>query len=92
MIGLDERRVEVNGQACRVWELGRGPRVGYLAGLGGLRRPSPFLLRLAEQRRVVVPSIPGFPGLVGTISSTTPQTGLRWCWTCWRELSSRVVT
>jgi len=65
MIALDERRVEVNGQACRVWELGRGPRIGYLAGLGGLRRPSPFLLRLAEKRRVVVPSIPGFPGARG---------------------------
>jgi len=65
MIGLDERRVEVNGQTCRVWELGRGQRVGYLAGLGGLRRPSPFLLRLAEKRRVVVPSIPGFPGARG---------------------------
>lgn len=65
MISVDERSVQVNGHACRVWEMGRGPRLGYLAGLGGLRRPSPFLLHLAERRRVVVPAIPGFPGARG---------------------------
>lgn len=60
-----ERTVSVNGEPCRVLEKGSGAPLGYLAGLGGLPRWSPFLDRLAERRRVIVPSIPGFPGGLG---------------------------
>lgn len=59
------RTVEVNGRPCRVWEKGVGEPVGFLAGIGGLSGWTPFLDRLAERRRVVVPSIPGFPGAEG---------------------------
>jgi pimeloyl-ACP methyl ester carboxylesterase len=62
---VEERTVRVNGQPCRVWEKGHGDLVGFLAGLGGVPRWSPFLDRLAEKRRVVVPSLPGFPGALG---------------------------
>jgi len=57
--------VEVNGFAARVWRKGRGARLGFLAGFGGLPRWIPFLDRLAEQREVIVPSLPGFPGATG---------------------------
>ena len=57
-----ERQIDVNGQPCRVWEKGEGPALGYFAGLGGLSCWTPFLDRLAETRRVIVPSLPGFPG------------------------------
>lgn len=60
-----EHTVSVTGQPCRVWEAGEGEPVGVLAGLGGLPRWTPFLDRLAERRRVVVPSLPGFPGGLG---------------------------
>lgn len=60
-----ERTLEVNGRACRVFEAGRGERVGVLGGLIGFPRWSPFLAALAERRRVVVPSLPGFPGGLG---------------------------
>lgn len=59
------RTVQVNGRACRVWEKGRGKRVGYLAGPFGAFGWTPFLERLAAQRRVIVPSLPGFPGASG---------------------------
>jgi pimeloyl-ACP methyl ester carboxylesterase len=57
--------VEVNGHPCRVWTKGQGPKVGFLAGLGGLPRWLPFLDRLAETRTVIVPSLPGYPGATG---------------------------
>jgi pimeloyl-ACP methyl ester carboxylesterase len=57
--------VDVNGQACRVWKKGSGPKIGVLAGFGGLPRWMPFLDRLAEKREVIVPSLPGFPGATG---------------------------
>ena len=57
--------VEVNGFPCRVWTKGNGPKLGFLAGLGGLPRWIPFLERLAETRTVVVPSLPGYPGALG---------------------------
>ena len=57
--------VEVNGASCRVWRKGSGPKLGFLAGLGGLPRWIPFLDRLAERRTVIVPSLPGFPGGLG---------------------------
>ncbi len=60
-----ERFVQVGGERCRVWESGAGEPLGFLAGFGGLLRWSPFLERLAERRRVIVPSVPGFPGASG---------------------------
>lgn len=60
-----ERTVAVNGEPCRVWEKGRGTAVGFLAGLGGVPRWTPFLDALAQHRRVIVPSLPGFPGATG---------------------------
>jgi pimeloyl-ACP methyl ester carboxylesterase len=57
--------VKVNGFACRVWRKGKGPKLGFLAGFGGLPRWIPFLDRLAERRTVIVPSLPGFPGALG---------------------------
>jgi pimeloyl-ACP methyl ester carboxylesterase len=45
--------------------MGRGSRIGFLAGFGGLPRWIPFLSRLAEQREVIVPSLPGYPGATG---------------------------
>jgi pimeloyl-ACP methyl ester carboxylesterase len=52
----------VGGGRCRVWEKGRGEPLGFLGGLHGLPRWTPFLERLAERRRVIAPSLPGFPG------------------------------
>ena len=57
--------VDLNGHACRVWKKGSGAKIGFLAGFGGLPRRIPFLDRLAEQREVIVPSLPGFPGATG---------------------------
>ena len=57
--------VDVNGHPCRVWTKGSGPKIGFLAGFGGLPRWIPFLDRLAEHRTVIVPSMPGFPGATG---------------------------
>ena len=54
--------IDINGFATRVWRKGKGPRIGFLAGYGGLPRWVPFLDRLAETRTVIVPSLPGFPG------------------------------
>jgi pimeloyl-ACP methyl ester carboxylesterase len=65
MSGVTERSVAVNGEACRIWEKGKGSPVFYLAGLAGLPRWTPFLDRLAERHRVVAPSLPGFPGATG---------------------------
>jgi pimeloyl-ACP methyl ester carboxylesterase len=59
---IETASVELNGFPCRVWRQGSGPRLGFLAGLGGLPRPIPFLERLARSRTVIVPSLPGFPG------------------------------
>jgi pimeloyl-ACP methyl ester carboxylesterase len=57
--------VEINGFPCRLWRKGSGPKLGFLAGLGGLPRWIPFLDRLAERRSVIVPSLPGYPGATG---------------------------
>ena len=67
--------VEVNGFPCRVWTKGNGPRLGFLAGLGGLPRWLPFLDKLAETRTVIVPSLPGYPGATG---HTELDTHLDW--------------
>jgi pimeloyl-ACP methyl ester carboxylesterase len=58
----DTSIIDINGFATRVWRKGTGPRIGFLAGYGGLPRWVPFLDRLAETRTVIVPSLPGFPG------------------------------
>jgi pimeloyl-ACP methyl ester carboxylesterase len=60
-----ERSVVVGGERCRVWEKGSGEPLGFLGGVRGLPRWTPFLDRLAERRRVVAPSLPGFPGAEG---------------------------
>jgi pimeloyl-ACP methyl ester carboxylesterase len=57
--------VDINGFPCRIWQKGQGPKLGFLAGLGGLPRWTPFLDRLARERTVIVPSLPGFPGATG---------------------------
>ena len=54
--------VDLAGSSARVWSLGSGDAVGYLAGIGGLPRWPQVLDQLATQRRVVAPSLPGFPG------------------------------
>lgn len=59
------RSVRAAGVDCRVWEKGEGEPLGFLGGLRGLPRWTPFLDRLAERRRVVAPSLPGFPGARG---------------------------
>src|SRR5262245_16886443 len=51
--------VDVNGFATRVWRKGSGPKLGFLAGFGGLPRWVPFLDELAKSRTVIVPSLPG---------------------------------
>ena len=65
MSAPSERTVRVNGHDCRILEKGTGPVVGYLAGLVGLPRWTPFLDELAKTHRVIVPSLPGFPGALG---------------------------
>jgi abhydrolase domain-containing protein 6 len=58
----DASTIDINGFTTRVWRKGTGPRIGFLAGFGGLPRWVPFLDRLAQARTVIVPSLPGFPG------------------------------
>jgi len=55
----------VSGRRCRVWEQGEGAPLGFLGGLRGLPRWPAFLERLAQNRRVIAPSLPGFPGATG---------------------------
>jgi pimeloyl-ACP methyl ester carboxylesterase len=54
--------VDVNGFSTRVWRSGSGPKLGFLAGFGGLPRWMPVLDELAKSRTLIVPSLPGFPG------------------------------
>jgi pimeloyl-ACP methyl ester carboxylesterase len=68
--------IDVNGFATRVWRHGSGPRLGFLAGFGGLPRSVPFLDELAKSRTVIVPSLPGFPG--GDRGHTVLDTHLDW--------------
>ncbi len=76
MSELKTTTVEVNGFPCRVWTKGSGPKVGFLAGLGGLPRWLPFLDELAKTRTVVVPSLPGYPG--GGTGHSVLDTHLDW--------------
>ena len=59
-----ETTLTVGGHPVRVFDAGTGvgPAAVFFAGIGGLPRWIPFLDRLAEHRRVIVPSLPGFPG------------------------------
>jgi pimeloyl-ACP methyl ester carboxylesterase len=59
---LQTSTIGINGFSCRVWKKGQGPKLGFLAGFGGLPRWVPFLDALAAERTVIVPSLPGFPG------------------------------
>ncbi|HVC55580.1 MAG TPA: alpha/beta hydrolase [Stellaceae bacterium] len=68
--------VELNGFSCRIWTKGSGPKLGFLAGLGGLPRWTPFLDALAQERTVIVPSLPGFPG--GERGHTVLDSHLDW--------------
>jgi len=68
--------VDINGSPCRVWKKGNGPKLGFLAGFGGLPRWIPFLEALARERTVIVPSLPGFPG--GERGHTVLDTHLDW--------------
>jgi pimeloyl-ACP methyl ester carboxylesterase len=68
--------VEVNGFSCRVWTKGNGPKLGFLAGFGGLPRWIPFLDELAKTRTVIVPSLPGYPG--GGLGHTVLDTHIDW--------------
>ena len=68
--------VDVNGFSSRVWRKGSGPKIGFLAGFGGLPRWMPFLDELAKSRTVIVPSVPGFPG--GERGHTVLDTHLDW--------------
>lgn len=76
MSELKTTTVEVNGFPCRVWTKGSGPKVGFLAGLGGLPRWLPFLDELAKTRTVIVPSLPGYPG--GSTGHSVLDTHLDW--------------
>ena len=62
---MRQRSLRSNGADVRVWEQGEGEPLVFLAGFGGLPKWIPFLDRLAESRRVIVPSLPGFPGAEG---------------------------
>jgi pimeloyl-ACP methyl ester carboxylesterase len=73
---LQTTAVEVNGFPCRVWTKGNGPKLGFLAGFGGLPRWLPFLDELARTRTVIVPSLPGYPG--GATGHTVLDTHLDW--------------
>lgn len=57
--------IDLNGHSCRVWTKGDGPKLGWIAGFGGLPRWIPFLDKLAETRTVIAPSLPGTPGATG---------------------------
>ena len=54
--------LDIGGKSCRVWRKGSGPKLGFLAGFGGLPKWTPFLDQLSAHYEVVVPSLPGFPG------------------------------
>jgi pimeloyl-ACP methyl ester carboxylesterase len=73
---LETLTIEVNGFPTRIWRKGGGPKLGFLAGFGGLPRWMPFLDELAQSRTVIVPSLPGFPG--GDRGHTVLDSHLDW--------------
>ncbi len=68
--------IDVNGFSTRVWRAGSGPKLGFLAGFGGLPRWMPVLDELAKSRTLIVPSLPGFPG--GDRGHTVLDSHLDW--------------
>ena len=78
--------IDINGHPCRVWTKGSGPKLGWIAGFGGMPRWIPFLDKLAEKRTVIVPSLPGFPGATG---HNLLDTHLDWGWS--QFLSKQVM-
>jgi len=77
MVGEPETAtVEINGFSCRIWKKGSGPKLGFVAGFGGLPKWVPFLDALARERTVIVPSLPGFPG--GERGHTVLDSHLDW--------------
>ena len=72
----ETQTIDVNGFTTRVWRAGNGPKLGFLAGYGGLPRWVPFLDELAKSRTVIVPSLPGFPG--GDRGHSVLDTHLDW--------------
>jgi pimeloyl-ACP methyl ester carboxylesterase len=73
---LETLSIDINGFATRVWRKGSGPKLGFLAGFGGLPRNVAFIDELAKSRTVIVPSLPGFPG--GDRGHTVLDTHLDW--------------
>lgn len=65
MSTYEQTTVTVHGRPVRVWAKGQGATLGYLPGIGGLPRWTPFLDQLATRFRVIAPSLPGFPGAAG---------------------------
>lgn len=62
MKGVKETHVDTPLGKTRVWTKGKGKPVCFLAGIGGPKKWTPFLDKLAESRKVIVPSLPGYPG------------------------------
>ena len=73
--------------SSRVWRRAAGPKIGFLAGYGGLPRWVPFLDRAGRERTVIVPSLPGFPG--GDRGHTVLDTHLDWVLAVARAASTR---
>ncbi len=59
---MKETTINIKGEGFRVWEDGVGPKVGFLAGFGGLLQWPLFLKTLSKTNSFIVPSLPGFPG------------------------------
>lgn len=60
MSAVTETSLDVGGLSIRCLEGGQGPRLLFLHGMGGLPVGAPFLDRLADSYRVLVPEHPGF--------------------------------
>lgn len=54
--------VDTPSGRVRIWEKGRGKRIGFFAGVTGLPKWTAFLEELSKSFCVVAPSLPGFPG------------------------------
>lgn len=60
MSAVTETSLDAGGLSIRCLEGGQGPRLIFLHGMGGLPVAAPFLDRLADSYRVLVPEHPGF--------------------------------
>ncbi len=72
----ETQTIEINGFSTRVWRKGTGPKLGFIAGFGGLPRWMPILEELSKSRTLIVPSLPGFPG--GERGHSVLDTHLDW--------------